>query len=86
MSKSVVECRKGRTLPDARFAQALETQRRERHELEGRKLSVLEFERASAGSAMIRFKIDRKPKSANKLLTRDPGEIDIIQHMETVCD
>jgi hypothetical protein len=27
-----------------------------------------------------------RPKSANKLLTEDQGILDIIQHMETVCD
>jgi hypothetical protein len=27
-----------------------------------------------------------RPKIANKLLTREQGTIDIIQHIETVCD
>jgi hypothetical protein len=37
-----------------------------------------------AGSLASR--VGRKPKNANKLLTGDPGTIDIIQHMGTVCD
>jgi hypothetical protein len=32
------------------------------------------------------IRVGRKPKSANKLLTGDPGTININQYMETVCD
>jgi hypothetical protein len=38
------------------------------------------------GTPLLGWSSVGRPKSANKLLTEDQGILDIIQHMETVCD
>jgi hypothetical protein len=45
------------------------------------------IETANARTAIIGIESSRRQiESANKLLTRDPGTIYIIQHTESVCD
>lgn len=45
---------------------------------------VTKHHKLEAGSLPSR--VGRKPKNANKLLTRHPETIDINHHMEAVCD